>query len=303
MPPKKKPVVEPDSDSDADIQLKRVETTNEVKPKMAVTTSSGDNTRIKLANAIYNLTIKGDELMNAMKGFDSFRESIIKLDIETETKKQEYDDYLSKLEQTHKNKMKELLIEFEEKEKALHAKFHTLNKDLEEKFYDQNKKLENEYKDRSMTIQNDLKNLQISSSQKIAEFKIKACEEFAKENNKILIAKEDHAHIIKTNEKLLTDYDSLMAKYESECKELRLDEQKKYTAQLKNEMSIFELKSKAENSEIKAQVEQQKREIEMLNRVIENLKTELAEQRTLTKEVAQASSKSQITQKFGKDTN
>jgi len=41
----------------------------------------------------------------------------------------------------------------------------------------------------------------------------------------------------------------------------------------------------------------------MLTRMIENLKGELAEQRLLTKEVAQASSKSQIMQKFGKDVN
>jgi hypothetical protein len=52
---------------------------------------------------------------------------------------------------------------------------------------------------------------------------------------------------------------------------------------------------------MKAQFNQQNKEIEMLNRTIETLKHEIAEQRLLTKEIAQAGSKSQITQTIGKN--
>ena len=51
---------------------------------------------------------------------------------------------------------------------------------------------------------------------------------------------------------------------------------------------------------MKAQFNQQNKEIEMLNRTIETLKQEITEQRLLTKEIAQAGAKSQITQTFAK---
>lgn len=96
---------------------------------------------------------------------------------------------------------------------------------------------------------------------------------------------------------------NLKDEFERRCNEIKKEQENKYTLQLKNEVAISDLIHKANNAEIKAQVEQQKREIEVLHNTIDNLKNELAEQRALTKEVAQASSRSQITQKFGKDSN
>ena len=69
--------------------------------------------------------------------------------------------------------------------------------------------------------------------------------------------------------------------------------------ELSRQISALQLEHKATVASLQAQVEQQVKEIRVLNDTISGLKHELAEQRTLTKEVAQASSKSQISQNFG----
>ncbi len=69
--------------------------------------------------------------------------------------------------------------------------------------------------------------------------------------------------------------------------------------ELSRQISALQLEHKATIASLQAQVEQQVKEIRVLNDTISGLKHELAEQRTLTKEVAQASSKSQISQNFG----
>ena len=68
---------------------------------------------------------------------------------------------------------------------------------------------------------------------------------------------------------------------------------------MENENKMMNLKSDVKNADLKAQVEQQMKEIAVLKEQITNMKHELSEQRTLTKEVAQASSKGQISQNFG----
>jgi hypothetical protein len=68
---------------------------------------------------------------------------------------------------------------------------------------------------------------------------------------------------------------------------------------LERELNGLKLEHKATIASLQAQVEQQVKEIRVLNETIAGLKHELAEQRNLTKEVAQASSKSQISQNFG----
>ena len=56
----------------------------------------------------------------------------------------------------------------------------------------------------------------------------------------------------------------------------------------KQEKLTLELTHKAETAELIAQNKQHIREIEILNSTISNMKSEIAEQRNLTKEVAQA---------------
>jgi len=68
---------------------------------------------------------------------------------------------------------------------------------------------------------------------------------------------------------------------------------------MENEKKMMSLTSDVKNADLKAQVDQQIKEIAVLKDQIDNMKHELSEQRALTKEVAQASSKGQISQNFG----
>lgn len=81
----------------------------------------------------------------------------------------------------------------------------------------------------------------------------------------------------------------------AEMEELRKEE--RVQARRNTDLAIrnCELTHKAESAELNAEVKQQSHEIDNLRSTIENLKVELAEQRKLTKDVAQASRAAPIT--------
>jgi hypothetical protein len=259
------------------------------QPMYLSTSSSKDSDRIQLIQAINNFTLKGEQLMESMRSFDTFREQIAKLDIQINAKKSEYEEIGQSLEQTHMSKLKKLESEYTDRSKVL-ASSHA----------DASKKLELEYEDKSRKLSNDFKNSQIETKQKLAEYKLKACEDLAKENGMVLIKSDDlvglQQNVTKTNGEL----DTLKKAYDKDMDKIRSEEKAKYTAQLDNEKKILQLNSNLTNAEMKAQVDQQVKEIQVLKQQIESLKHELAEQRLLTKEVAQASAKAQITQSFAK---
>ena len=101
--------------------------------------------------------------------------------------------------------------------------------------------------------------------------------------------------ITRTNKEL----DDLKKRFDASCNAIRGEEKGKYDSELKRQYTTQELTFKTQSAEMKAQLEQQKREITTLNQQLDTFKSELAEQRNLTKEIAQASAKAQITQKFG----
>lgn len=267
--------------------VKRVSKVNQ--PTMHFTSSSKDSDRIQLIQAMNNFTLRGEQLIESMKGFDVFREQIAKLDIQINAKKAEHNEICVQLEQAFSNRKKGLENEYEEQLKMLN------NRNL-----DANKKLELDYEDKNRKLQNEFKNAQIETKQKLAEFKLKACEELAKENAMTLIKTNDltdlQQRVVKTN----TDFENLKKSYDKDLEKVRSDERARYSSQLENDKKILQLNANVTNAEMKALTEQQVREIQVLKSQIENLKHELAEQRSLTKEVAQASAKSQITQTFGK---
>lgn len=260
------------------------------KPSVIVKYSSNDSDRIQLAQAINNLTIKSEQFMEALKSFETFKENIAQLDIQIEAKKREFKDAINNLELSYNNKTKNLENEYLE-----------LNKHLQSKYQEINKRLESDYQDKNKNLQNEFKNNQIDVKQKLSEFKIKACEDISKEFSMMLIKNEDHKNLLNNVHKANQELEELKKSFSEQCNLIRNEEKIKYQQQIKLEVTTLELNHKANVAELRAQVEQQKKEIDVLQKTIDNLKHEIAEQRNLTKEVAQASSKSQINQKFGKD--
>jgi len=316
MPPKKNvvektkknsKVEETDSDSDESIvEIAKVNSVPTVisKPSVYLTNTnlkSSDSDRIHLAQAINNFTLKSEQLIQEMKNFETFRESIAKLDILIETKKQEYKETNEAMEQSHKNQIKKLESEYNEMTKKLKSEFDDLRKKMESDNFEKTKKMESEFADKKKVLTNTYEDAQIDLKRKIAEDKSKQCEIYAKELKMKFVKEEEHKALMEQVSKALQDFNELKKTFDKQCDAVRVEESKKYASLLKSETMTIELTHKANNATLQAQVEQQKKEILVLQQTIDSLKTEIREQRELTKEVAQASSKSQITQTIGKN--
>lgn len=245
------------------------------KPKVFLNSNiKFDSERTQLALALNNFTIKMDQLLSEQQNFEMFKEYVLGLDLQIETKKNEY-------EQT----IKELDNNYNEKKKESESNHLDLVKKLNSEYVDKKKQLDNIYEDSVIDIK-----------RKMNDNKTDCCEKYAKELKMKFIKEDDHKQLTDTVTKALNDYATLKQNFDKQCDTIRTEEQKKYDALLKSEMKTAELQNKATNASLQAQVEQQKKEISVLTSQIENLKDELREQRLLTKEVAQASSKSQINQ-------
>lgn len=291
MPPKKAvkkelPPQTKDSESSDEEVVHEVESPKspkltKAKPTVAVKYNSNDNDRVQLAQAINNLTVKGEQFMEAFSSFSKFKETVAQLDIEIESKKKEYKELCQCTEKEYKEKT------------------HTLHKEYEEK----NKNLSNSYSESNRDLQNDYKNKQIEVTQKLKEFKLKGSLDVANEFNMTLLKTEEVKNLNDTISKTQKELEELKKKFDSECTKVRGEERGRFEAELKRQKTEQELTYKTNTAEMKAQLDQQKREVQLLTNTIETLKAEIGEQRNLTIEIAQANSKGQITQNIGGKAN
>jgi len=143
------------------------------------------------------------------------------------------------------------------------------------------------------------KNLQIETNQKLREFKLKACKDMATENGFLLVDKIDNDKLTTEKNTLVTELKQLKDKFDSTLKAEVAVEKNKYDSLLKQEKLTMELTYKMQTAEVSAQVVQLQKEVTVLNKMIDNLKNELSEQRNLTKEVASSASRSAINQTIG----
>ena len=296
MPPKKlmkklEPVIVSDSDSsdndtvDVSTSVSVISKPSVAKklqasiPKKAVTMvkfNPADSDRLQLAQAINNITIKAEQLQTDMK---------------TKTEQ---------LQTEMKNKFEQLqtILKAETLQTAMDSLMSFGSVKLSElDIQIEAKKLE--YHDMTQQLETDFKNKQIQTAQQLNEFKQKACEEIAKQYNLMLVKKEDYEEL---ETKANTANDSLQElenTFDDKLKSGIDHERNAFKNQQDQRVSILDLTHKAATARLEAQCDQQKKEIEILNKTIDNLKHEIAEQRNLTKEVAQASSKAQIKQKIG----
>lgn len=125
------------------------------KPSVYLTNTNlkTDSDRIHLAQAINNFTLKSEQLMQEMKNFDTFRESVAKLDLLIGTKKQEFAETNELLEKSHKLQVAKLESEYREMEKKLKLEYLELNKKLESDNVDLRKKTESEFADKTKKME------------------------------------------------------------------------------------------------------------------------------------------------------
>jgi hypothetical protein len=170
-----------------------------------------------------------------------------------------------------------------------------LNTFSKERLVDLDLKIESkkqEFQDLTTSLENQYKDVEIKIKQNLQENKLVAVKEVLSGLNMMYIETSEHSRMVSELEMLKTTTASqLSAAVDAE----RASGKAALTQALHNQS----LSHKAEIASLTAQVEQQVKEIAVLKDTISNLKHEIAEQRSLTKEVAIASSKSSIQQSFG----
>lgn len=160
-----------------------------------------------------------------------------------------------------------------------------------QEFTDLTSSLDNEYKMRHQQLENDFKNKQIKLKQDFDENGLSAVEKFLLTLNKTSVDRDIYQN-------LQNEYSQLKTKLAVELNQAVSSEAQRWEADKKFALQSRDLQHKAEIASLTAEVEQQKKEIAMLNAQMANMKAEIAAQRELTKEVAQAGAKAQISQNF-----
>ena len=262
--------------------------------------SSGSD-RVQLAQAINNFTFKSEQFLQEMKNFDAFREEVFKMDLLIESKKQEHDQTIASLENEFSSRKKDLETQYSELTKKLKTDHEELVKKQGIEHIDRVKKCESDFADKNKQLTNFYEDETIKMRRKLEADKSAACAEYAKSLGMRFGKEEEYKTLTDNVQKAVQDYTELKKNFDKQCTQAREEERTKYQTKLDNDTKTMELTHKANNAQLLAQVDQQKKEILVLNSTIENLKNEVKEQRALTKEVAQASAKGQINQTIGKN--
>jgi hypothetical protein len=160
-------------------------------------------------------------------------------------------------------------------------------------FQDETERLQYDYSKLKTNLENEHADAKIKFQQNLQIHKMDTINKFCNELNLSLIEKDKL-------QSLRDELEQLKEKYADEKEEALNQEKTRSKNELTNSVKTLQLEHKAEIASLSSQVNQQVKEIEVLNNTIESLKSELREQRQLTKEVAQAASKSQISQSFAK---
>lgn len=149
-----------------------------------------------------------------------------------------------------------------------------------------------EFQDLTTHLGNQYKDVEIKLKQHLQEHKLEAVKEVLSGLHMTYLETSEHT-------RLVTELDLLKNTTAQQLETAVEQEKSAGKAAMAQALRNMELLQKAETASLVAQVEQQIKEIGVLKETISNLKHEIAEQRSLTKEVAIASSKSSIQQSFG----
>jgi hypothetical protein len=170
-----------------------------------------------------------------------------------------------------------------------------LNTFSKERLVDLDLKIESkkqEFQDLTVSLENQFKDVEIKLKQNLQENKLVAVKEVLNGLNMMYIETSEHS-------RLVSELETLRTTSATQLQQAVTTEKASGQAALQQALSNQELAHKAQIASLTAQVEQQVKEIGVLKETIANLKHEIAEQRSLTKEVAIASSKGAIQQSFG----
>lgn len=266
MPPKKIKQAE-ESSSNSSSNMSSVSSSSSSSASTATTTSQKPSTTTSSSNSIVLKPSAGDsdrlQFAVAINNLTAKSEALVAALQEIQTFDREK---IQSIEMKLEAKKKE----YADMTQTLTAQYEQAQKDLENELIDTKIKQSQEIRQHGLTAANNL--LQTMGMTSISGEKLNA---------------------------MISELASIKEISSSALTKAVQDAQNQADARLERELSAIQLQHKAAIASLEAQVQQQVKEIRVLNDTISGLKHELSEQRQLTKEVAQASSKSQISQNFG----
>lgn len=268
MPPKKSTKTHEVDNIVVEKQSKTVKTCKKTsgslpaEPSLDTKLFQPDN--IKLIRALEKMTKTLDKLT---KDQQEFNDNFSLLSNYTEDEMNEMDYKLRVKNEECYNYLHELQKKYTEKQFTLDNDYNTRTYELETKFKQLQRELENEYAEKSISEMTGVLN---------------------NKYNRIVVDKFE-------NDELKNELDRLRSQQEALKKDLETQMHKELNARLQT----AKLQHEVETSNMKAQIENQKREIAVLADTITTLKQEVQAQRDLTQSVANATQK-QLTQNFGK---
>lgn len=284
--------VELSESSSEESEVETVPIKKAVKSVKTPTSESPEiNDRVVIAKALNNYSNVSKEFTKALETWNQITtERVNEIIINIEVKKNEYDELINKKAKEYNDLMEQREKEYTKKESELEDKYKNKKQDLEQ-----------DYKMKSIEMEQQIKNTKIETEQKIKEFQIIACEEIATKNNYVLVSQNDYEKLQAELQSMKEKISEIESNFNDKLVEKIELEKNVLQDKLKQDTIAIDLNHKAEIAELNAQTKQQIKEIEFLNKLIVNLTNEVSEQRNLTKEIAKASSKAQITQSFNKD--
>ena len=273
--------------------------------KKATTTVPDVPVRLVFAQAINNLSTCCEHFTEAVNVFNKITPSrISELDMLLDSKKVEQTDVIAQLERDLKTKQMEIDMKLDAKKVEHTEAIAQLERELKTKLLEIDAKLgqkKYEYDEAINKLERDVKNKQLETENQLKEFHMEACKDIAASHDYTVITTEEYTKLETSVKSLESSVKLLTEDMEGDIKEHVQLEKKIIEDNCKHELTNMTLNHRAETAELLALTKQQEKEITVLNAQIENMKYEIGEQRKLTKEIANASSKSQINQSFGKE--
>lgn len=154
-----------------------------------------------------------------------------------------------------------------------------------------NYNLEKEYKERSYELEKEFQLRRDKMEREFDNNEYDKAVKVVKGKGEVNIKKEDY-------DKLKSELDQLKKDMEKTISENKKEIEAQSKREVEGRLKVRDLEFKSATADMKATIDQQVKEIASLISTIETLKSEIAEQRQLTRSVAEAA-KTPITQSFG----
>lgn len=298
MPKKSKQVISEsdsssnDSDSDHEIDQLSVHSVDTVSiPKNNINIYKFNNEIIKMFEKMNSTKQEFVESVGKFEKYTSNR--IIELEQSYEDRKFNTTSEIDNLKKSYQESQQKLKKTYDETKQKIEKDIEVKTNNINQKHEDKCRELQKEYEMKEYQFKHNYTKMMDDMEREKEKNGYTFALSALKQRNEVPIKSDELAE---KNQKLA----KIMSEHATEIKKLEETLKARHTKEMAYELEKIKLTNTSNVATITAQNEQKSLQIEVLNETIASLKKELAEQRTLTKQVAEASRQGQIVQNMGK---